>query len=79
VLLDVLSVGYETFPDDLRKQIVTCILASTSNRISRRHSLGGFEQKTQTTKATCNEDICSHFIRDCKRSNFYDHRFRIFE
>jgi hypothetical protein len=34
--------------------------------------LGGFERKTQTTEGTCNEDICSHFIRNYKRSNFYD-------
>ena len=34
--------------------------------------LGGFEHKTQTTEGTCNEDICSHFIRNYKRINFYD-------
>jgi len=34
--------------------------------------LHGFEHETQTTEGTCNEDICSHFIRNYKRSNFYD-------
>jgi HD domain len=72
VALDVLGVGYETFPNDLRKQIV-----DVYPRINFKHDiakafLGGFEHKTQTTEATGNEDICSHFIRDYKRSNFYD-------
>ena len=30
----------------------------------------GFEHKPQTTE--CNEDICSHFIGNYKRRNFYD-------
>ncbi len=34
--------------------------------------LGGFEHKTQTAEGTCNENICSHYIRNYKRSNFYD-------
>jgi len=34
--------------------------------------LGGFEHKTQSTEGTCNEDICSHFIRNYQRSNFYE-------
>jgi hypothetical protein len=33
---------------------------------------GGFERKTQTTEGTCNEDICSQFIRNYERINFYD-------
>ena len=34
--------------------------------------LGGFEHKTQSTEGACNEDICSRFIRNYKRSNFYE-------
>jgi hypothetical protein len=70
--LDVLGIGYETFPDDLRKTIV-----AQYPRVNFKHDianafLGGFEHKTQTTEGTCNEDICSHFIRNYKRSNFYE-------
>ena len=32
----------------------------------------GFEHKPETTVYTCNEDICSHFIRNYRHSNFYD-------
>jgi len=32
----------------------------------------GFGYKPQTTEYTCNEDICSHFIRNYQRKNFYD-------
>jgi hypothetical protein len=70
--LDVLGIGYEHFPQDLRKKVV-----AEYPRVDFKHEiakafLGGFEQKTQTTEGTCNEDICSHFIRNYKRSNFYD-------
>jgi hypothetical protein len=33
---------------------------------------GGFENKAMTTEGTCNEDICSHFVRNYKRSDFYE-------
>jgi hypothetical protein len=32
----------------------------------------GFEHKPETTGYTCNEDICSHFIRNYRRRNFFD-------
>ena len=32
----------------------------------------GFGYKPKTTEATCNEDICSQFTRNYKRSNFYE-------
>ena len=32
----------------------------------------GFGYKPRTTEGTSNEDICSHFIRNYKRSNFYE-------
>jgi hypothetical protein len=70
--LDVLGIGYEDFPKDIREKVV-----ADYPRIDFKHGiakafLGGFEHKTATTEATCNEDICSHFLRDYKRSNFYD-------
>ena len=30
------------------------------------------QHKPHTTEGTCNEDICSHFIGNYKRSNFYE-------
>ena len=67
-----LGIGYEHFPEDLRKKVV-----AEYPRIDFKHDmimafLGGFEHKTQTTEGTCNEDICCYFIRNYKRSNFYD-------
>jgi hypothetical protein len=70
--LDVLGIGYADFPKDIREKVV-----ADYPRIDFKHGiakafLGGFEHKTATTEATCNEDICSHFLRNYKRSNFYD-------
>jgi hypothetical protein len=70
--LDVLGIGYETFPDDLRKTIVAQYPRVNFKQDIANAFLGGFEHKTQTTEGTCNEDICSHFIRNYKRSNFYE-------
>jgi hypothetical protein len=36
-----------------------------------RAFLGGLERKTRTTESIC-KDICSHFISNYKRSNFFD-------
>ena len=70
--LDVLGIGYERFPADLRKQIVDEYPRINFKEDIAKAFLGGFERKTQTTEGTCNEDICSHFIQNYKRSNFYD-------
>lgn len=70
--LDVLGIGYEKFPDDLRKQVVAQYPRVNFNQEITKAFLGGFEHKTKSTEGTCNEDICSHFIRNYKRSNFYE-------
>jgi hypothetical protein len=70
--LDVLGIGYERFPEDVSKKIVDQYPRVSFKRDIAMAFLGGFEHKTQTTEGTCNEDICSHFIRNYKRSNFYD-------
>lgn len=70
--LDVLGIGYETFPEDLRKKVVTRFPRVNFKEEIAKAFLGGFESKTQSTEGTCNEDICSHFIRNYKRSNFYE-------
>ncbi|WP_263368069.1 HD domain-containing protein [Edaphobacter bradus] len=70
--LDVLGIGYETFPEELRKEIVAQYPRVNFKQDIAKAFLGGFEHKTQTTEGTCNEDICSHFIRNYKRSNFHE-------
>jgi hypothetical protein len=70
--LDVLGIGYERFPEDLRKKVVDQYPRVNFKQGIARAFLGGFERKTRTTEGTCNEDICSHFLRNYKRSNFYD-------
>jgi HD domain len=72
VALDVLGIGYERFPEDLRKTVVDQYPRVNFKQEIAKAFLGGFEHKTQTTEGTCNEDICSHFIRNYRRSNFYD-------
>jgi len=72
VVLDVLGIGYEHFPEDLREKIVDQYPRINFKQDIAKAFLGGFEHKTQTTEGTCNEDLCSHFIRNYKRSNFYE-------
>lgn len=70
--LDVLGIGYNDFPHDLRTKIVAQYPRADFKQGIAKAFLGGFEHKTQTAEATCNEDICSHFLRNYKRSNFYN-------
>jgi HD domain len=70
--LDVLGIGYETFSESLRKKVVAQFPRIKFKEDIAKAFLGGFEAKTQSTEGTCNEDICSHFIRNYKRSNFYE-------
>jgi hypothetical protein len=70
--LDVLGIGYQTFPEDVRRKVVTAYPRVDFKQDIAKAFLGGFEHKTQTAEFTCNEDICSHFIRNYKRSNFYE-------
>jgi hypothetical protein len=70
--LDVLGIGYEDFPRDIREKVVADYPRTDFKSGIAKAFLSGFEHKTATTEATCNEDICSHFLRNYKRSNFYD-------
>ena len=70
--LDVLGVGYETFPEDVRRNVVAQYPRVNFKPEIAKAFLGGFEHKTKTAEGTCNEDICSHLIRNYKRSDFYD-------
>ena len=70
--LDVLGIGYEDFPKAIREKVVTEYPRTDFKYGIAKAFLGGFEHKLVTTEGTCNEDICSHFLRNYKRSNFYD-------
>jgi HD domain len=69
--LDVLGIGYERFPEELRNRVVAQYPRVDFKQQIAKAFLGGFEHKTLTAEGTCNEDICSHYIRNYKRSNFY--------
>src|SRR6266853_2893286 len=70
--LDVLGLLYEQFPEDLRKKVVDQYPRINFKQAIAKAFLGGFGIITQTTEGNCNGDICSYFIRNYKRSNFYD-------
>ena len=71
VALDSLGIGNEKFPSTLRDQVVAAYPRTDFKREITQAFLGGFAHKTKTTEGTCNEDICSHLIRDYSRSDFY--------
>lgn len=56
---------------NLRKTVVARFPRIDFKQQIAKAFLAGFQRKTETTEGTCNEDICSHFIRTYKRSNFY--------
>jgi hypothetical protein len=70
--LDVLGIGYEAFPSAVREKVVAQYPREDFQAQSAQAFLHGFEHKTQTTEGTCNEDICSHLVRNYKRSDFYE-------
>jgi HD domain-containing protein len=69
--LDVLGIGYEKFPSRLREEVVAAYPRTDFKQGIAQAFLGGFAHKTHTTEGTCNEDICSHLIRNYRRSDFY--------
>ncbi len=70
--LDVLGIGYESFPADVRERVIALYPRVAFKQGISNAFFAGFENKAMTTEGTCNEDICSHFIRNYKRSNFYE-------
>jgi hypothetical protein len=72
VALDSLGVGYETFPEDVRTRVVSQFPRTNFKQEIAQAFFDGFGYKPQTTEYTCNEDVCSHFIRNYQRKNFYD-------
>jgi hypothetical protein len=55
--LDVLGIGYETFPEDLRRKVAARFPRVNFKEEIAKAVLHGFESKTQSTEGTCNEDI----------------------
>jgi hypothetical protein len=72
VALDVLGIGYDALPRAVREEVVTQYPREDFKAQIAQAFLHGFEHKLQTTEGTCNEDICSHLIRNYKRSDFYE-------
>jgi hypothetical protein len=70
--LDVLGLGYEGLDPKLRDKVVAQFPRVDFHRQIAQAFYDGFGYKPQTTEGTCNEDICSHFTRNYKRSNFYE-------
>jgi hypothetical protein len=72
VALDSLGIGYETFPAAVRTRVVAQFPRVNFKQDIAEAFFHGFEHKPESTVFTCNEDICSHFIPNYKRTNFYD-------
>jgi hypothetical protein len=54
VALDVLGIGYERFPEDLRENVVAQYPRFNFKQDIAQAFLKGFEHKTQSTEGTCN-------------------------
>jgi hypothetical protein len=72
VALDSLGIGYEQFPADVRDKVVADYPRKNFKQDIAKAFFDGFGYKPETTVFTCNEDICTHFIRGYQRTNFYD-------
>jgi len=72
VALDSLGVGYENFPEEVRNRVLSQFPRTNFKTEIAQAFFDGFGYKPQTTEYTCNEDVCSHFIRNYQRKNFYD-------
>jgi hypothetical protein len=72
VAVDSLGVGYERIPEDLRKKVVAQFPRVNFKQEVAKAFFDGVGYRPQTTEGTCNEDLCSHFIRNYKHSNFYE-------
>ena len=70
--MDSLGVGYEIFPEDVRTRVVRQFPRVNFKKEIAGAFLDGFGYKPQTTEYPCNEDVCSHLIRNYQRKNFYD-------
>src|SRR6201993_3119802 len=72
VAVDSLGIGYERIPPDLRKKVVAQFPRVNFKQEIAKAFFEGVGYRPQTTEGTCNEDLCSQFIRNYKHSNFYE-------
>jgi hypothetical protein len=72
VAVDSLGIGYERIPADLRKKVVAQFPRVNFKQEIAKAFFEGVGYRPQTTEGTCNEDLCSQFIRNYKHSNFYE-------
>jgi hypothetical protein len=70
--VDSLGINYQAIPEDLRKKVVTQFPRVNFHQEIAKAFFDGVGYRPKTTEGTCNEDLCSHFIRNYKHSNFYD-------
>jgi hypothetical protein len=72
VLLDVLGVGFETFPAELREEIVANYPRVNFKQDFIAEYFAGFAHKPATTYGTINAAFCERFIPGFKSPNACD-------
>jgi hypothetical protein len=72
VVLDVLGIGFDQFPSELRDDIVTRYPRKHFKKDFLQAYFGGFAHKPDTTLGTVNAGICERFLPDYKSPNACD-------
>ena len=72
ILLDVLGVGFDQFPTELREGIVARYPRMNFKEDFIQEYFAGFAHKPATTYGTVNADVCERFIPGFKRGNACD-------
>lgn len=70
--LDVLGEGYESFPEELREEIVAVYPRENFKEGIVKAFFGGFAHKPESTFGTVKADVCERFIPGYKSPNFCD-------
>lgn len=70
--LDVLGEGYDSFPKELREEIVAAYPRENFKEGIVQAFLGGFAHKPHSTFGTVKADVCERFIPGYKSPNFCD-------
>jgi len=72
VLLDVLGMGFDQFPAELRDEIVARYPRTNFKKGFIKEYFAGFAHKPETTNGTVNAGICERFIPGYKSANASD-------
>jgi hypothetical protein len=70
--LDVLGEGFDTFPAEIREQIVEAYPRENFKEGIVQAFFGGFAHKPGSTWGTVKADVCERFIPGYKSPNFCD-------